>query len=51
MERAEVLEIGLQDQVRKHLAQLKPRPSIYDPDFIAANQVKCYECFIFKLHF
>lgn len=39
MERAEVLEIGLQDQLRKQLVELKPRPSIYDPDFIAANQV------------
>lgn len=40
MERAQVLDVGLQDQVRKALSQLQPRPSIYDPDFIAANQVK-----------
>lgn len=39
MRRAEVLEVALQDQVYDTLAQLKPRPSIYDPDFIAANQV------------
>uniref|UniRef100_A0A182JXK2 H/ACA ribonucleoprotein complex non-core subunit NAF1 n=1 Tax=Anopheles christyi TaxID=43041 RepID=A0A182JXK2_9DIPT len=38
MKRAQVLEVGLQDQVYKRLAQLRPRPSIYDPDFIAANQ-------------
>lgn len=39
MRRAEVLDINLQDQVYKNLSQLKPRPSIYDPDFIAANQL------------
>lgn len=38
MIRAGVLEVGLQDQVHKKLSQMKPRPSIYDPDFIAANQ-------------
>lgn len=38
MKRAEVLDVGVQDQVYKQLAQMKPRPSIYDPDFIAANQ-------------
>lgn len=38
MRRAQVLDIGLQDQVYKSLATMKPRPSIYDPDFIAANQ-------------
>lgn len=34
-----MLDVGLQDQVRKQLEVLKPRPSIYDPDFIAANQM------------
>lgn len=38
MKRAEVLEVELQDQVFKQMTLLKPRPSIYDPDFIAANQ-------------
>lgn len=38
MERAQVLEPALQQHVRKHLQNLKPRPSIYDADFIAANQ-------------
>lgn len=38
MVRAGVLEVGLQDQVQKKLSLMKPRPSIYDPDFIAANQ-------------
>lgn len=40
MKRAEVLEVALQDQVAETLAKLTPRPSIYDPDFIAANQVR-----------
>lgn len=39
MRKAQVLEVGLQDQVYDKLSKLKPRPSIYDPDFIAANQV------------
>ncbi|XP_017132898.1 inositol-3-phosphate synthase [Drosophila elegans] len=38
MRRAEVLDVALQDQLYEQLAQLRPRPSIYDPDFIAANQ-------------
>lgn len=38
MRRAEVLDVALQDQIYDQLAQLRPRPSIYDPDFIAANQ-------------
>lgn len=40
MRRAKVLEITLQDQVYDKLSKFVPRPSIYDPDFIAANQVK-----------
>lgn len=39
MERSQVLDMGIQDQVHKTLSLLTPRPSIYDPDFIAANQV------------
>lgn len=39
MKRAEVLDWDLQRQVAPHMAQLgKPLPSIYYPDFIAANQ-------------
>ncbi|KDQ56316.1 hypothetical protein JAAARDRAFT_158348 [Jaapia argillacea MUCL 33604] len=39
MERAEVLDYDLQRQVAPHMALLgKPMPSIYYPDFIAANQ-------------
>lgn len=38
MRRAEVLDVALQDQIYEQLSQLRPRPSIYDPDFIAANQ-------------
>lgn len=38
MKRAKVLDINLQDQLYTKMAKLKPLPSIYDPDFIAANQ-------------
>lgn len=40
MERAQVLEPGLQQQLREKMALMKPRPSIYDHDFIAANQAR-----------
>lgn len=38
MERARVLDYGLQKQLRPYMEQLTPRPSVYYPDFIAANQ-------------
>ena len=38
MERAQVLDYDLQSKVKKQLSQYKPLPSIYYPDFIAANQ-------------
>jgi len=38
MKRAEVLEYDLQRQLSPHMEGLKPLPSIYYPDFIAANQ-------------
>ncbi|XP_001604130.1 inositol-3-phosphate synthase 1-A [Nasonia vitripennis] len=38
MERAKVLDINLQKQLRPHMRGLKPRKSLYFPDFIAANQ-------------
>lgn len=38
MDRAKVLEPALKDHVRKEMAAIKPLPSIYYPDFIAANQ-------------
>lgn len=38
MRRAKVLDVNLQDQIYKKMSQFKPRPSIYDKDFIAANQ-------------
>ncbi|OJJ42832.1 hypothetical protein ASPZODRAFT_136965 [Penicilliopsis zonata CBS 506.65] len=38
MDRAQVLEPTLKDLVRKEMAEIKPLPSIYYPDFIAANQ-------------
>lgn len=39
MERAQVLEPGLQQQLKAKMSTMKPRPAIYDQDFIAANQV------------
>lgn len=39
MRKAKVLDVALQDQVYDKLSKFAPRPSIYDPDFIAANQV------------
>jgi myo-inositol-1-phosphate synthase len=38
MDRAQVLEPTLKDLVRKEMVNMKPLPSIYYPDFIAANQ-------------
>lgn len=38
MDRAAVLEPTLKGMVRKEMVNMKPLPSIYYPDFIAANQ-------------
>lgn len=38
MARAQVLEYDLQRQVAPLMADMKPLPSVYYPDFIAANQ-------------
>jgi len=38
MKRAQVLDVGIQHQLAPHMKALKPRPSVYYPDFIAANQ-------------
>lgn len=38
MARSKVLDYDLQRQVSKHLEAITPLPSIYYPDFIAANQ-------------
>ncbi|KAK5120490.1 hypothetical protein LTR85_006145 [Meristemomyces frigidus] len=38
MDRAQVLEPTLKSLVRKEMVSMKPLPSIYYPDFIAANQ-------------
>lgn len=35
---ARVLDIAIQDKLQPLLSKMKPRPSIYCPDFIAANQ-------------
>ncbi|KAI9715371.1 MAG: Inositol-3-phosphate synthase 1 [Candelaria pacifica] len=38
MDRAAVLEPTLKQMVQKEMANMKPLPSVYYPDFIAANQ-------------
>ena len=38
MKRAEVLDYNLQVQLVPFMETMKPRPSLYYPDFIAANQ-------------
>lgn len=38
MERAQVFDWSLQEQLRPYMNHMKPRPSIYIPEFIAANQ-------------
>lgn len=38
MDRAKVLEPGMKELVRPELEKMKPMPSVYYPDFIAANQ-------------
>ena len=38
MERAQVLDWDLQRQLIPHMKDIVPRPGIYDPNFIAANQ-------------
>lgn len=38
MERAQVFDWPLQEQLRPYMSHLKPRPSIYISEFIAANQ-------------
>ena len=38
MDRAAVMEPALKGLVKKEMAEMKPLPSIYYPDFIAANQ-------------
>ncbi|KAM9243339.1 inositol-3-phosphate synthase 1 isoform 3-T3 [Dugong dugon] len=38
MRRAQVLDWGLQEQLWPHMEVLHPRPSVYMPEFIAANQ-------------
>lgn len=38
MRRAQVLDCGLQEQLWPHMESLRPRPSVYIPEFIAANQ-------------
>lgn len=39
MQRARVLDYNLQEKLIPLMKDMKPKPSIYWPDFIAANQV------------
>ncbi|CAH2092675.1 unnamed protein product [Euphydryas editha] len=47
MVRAKVIDYDLQQKLRKEMSTMRPRPAIYDPDFIAANQVSTYDNSIF----
>ena len=38
MKRAKVLDVTLQEKLRPHMQGMTPLPSVYYPDFIAANQ-------------
>ncbi|XP_043577456.1 inositol-3-phosphate synthase 1-A-like isoform X1 [Chiloscyllium plagiosum] len=38
MVRAQVLDWSLQEQLKPHMKKFHPRPSVYIPEFIAANQ-------------
>ncbi|KAM3959633.1 inositol-3-phosphate synthase [Aphomia sociella] len=38
MVRAKVIDYDLQQKLKKEMSAMKPRPAIYDPGFIAANQ-------------
>lgn len=38
MRRAQVLDVQLQDQLAPHMEKIQPRPGIFDPIFVAANQ-------------
>merc|ERR1719502_1083224 len=38
MKRAKVLDVTLQEKLRTHMQGMTPLPSVYYPDFIAANQ-------------
>lgn len=42
MKRAKVLDYNLQEKLAPMMVDMKPRPSIYFPDFIAANQVPVF---------
>lgn len=51
MQRAEVLDINLQKQLVPHMMHMKPRKSMYYPDFIASNQVILLIKFFFFLKY
>lgn len=40
MRRAQVLDVALQDQLYDQMKKMKPRPAVFDPDFVAANQAE-----------
>lgn len=49
MVRAKVIDYDLQQKLRKEMLAMKPRPAIYDPDFIAANQVRWFPNSLYHL--
>ncbi|XP_017791627.1 PREDICTED: inositol-3-phosphate synthase 1-A [Habropoda laboriosa] len=51
MQHAKVLDINLQKQLISHMMNMKPRKSIYYPDFIASNQEKRANNIIFGAKF
>lgn len=38
MERAQVLDVDLQNRVKSYMKEMKPLPAIFDPAFVAENQ-------------
>ncbi|KAK2119421.1 Inositol-3-phosphate synthase 1 [Saguinus oedipus] len=46
IQRAKVLDWELQEQLWLHMEALRPRPSVYIPEFIAANQSTCADSLI-----
>lgn len=49
MKRSEVLDPLVQEQLHPLMVKMKPRPSVYDPSFIAENQVQGYKLLFFVI--
>ena len=46
MKRSKVLDVDLQKKLYSHLQKINPLPSMYFPDFIAANQAERADNFL-----